>query len=63
MKAFKYTVLEIQFLSDKSTAVSRIRKNFDQFFILIRAMQATTVLTCLIKSIQVSKVFCTVYTY
>ena len=34
-----YTVLEIEFWSLKCTVVTRIRKNFDQFFIPIQAKQ------------------------
>ena len=41
----KHTVLEIQFRSVKSqiTAVTKIRKNFEQLFIPMPAMQAITV--------------------
>ena len=35
----EYTVLEIQFRSVKYTAVTRIRKNFEQLLIPIQAIQ------------------------
>ena len=41
---FEYTVLDIQTRSLKYTTVSRIREHCEQLFILIKAMQAITVI-------------------